>query len=151
MPTESLTREIFGNIDPISKGVFYALACVAGAICCYGIYRRQRMWNLGRRTQEPIDYIAAGQRLFTQVMLQRKTRRTRVAAGRAHLLIFSGFIVLLIGTLLIAVEHIGSSAFRQASTEPWFHKGVYFAIYELVLDAFGIALIVGCIWFGVRR
>ena len=32
-----------------------------------------------------------------------------------------------------------------------FHKGVYFGVYELVMDTFGIALIAGCLMFLVRR
>ena len=32
-----------------------------------------------------------------------------------------------------------------------FHKGVYFGVYELVMDTFGVALLAGCVMFLVRR
>ena len=32
MPTETLTREIFGNIGTVPKMIFYALAVIAGLI-----------------------------------------------------------------------------------------------------------------------
>ncbi len=151
MPTESLTREVFGNIGPVSQGVFYALTAASVTTCCYGISRRVRMWNLGRKAEHPVNWGLAFKRLFTEMVLQRSVYRGRVWAGRAHLLMFSGFTVLLVGTVLIAIEHYGAAVLGREATDPWFHKGVYFALYEMVLDAFGLALLVGCAWFVARR
>jgi len=39
----------------------------------------------------------------------------------------------------------------RESNDPVFHKGVYFGIYEFVMDIAGVALIVGCVMFLVRR
>ncbi|MFP6648446.1 MAG: (Fe-S)-binding protein, partial [Pirellulaceae bacterium] len=55
------------------------------------------------------------------------------------------------GTLLIAIEHIAASAAGRLPKNPLFHKGTYFAIYELVMDLFGLAMLVGCGWFLLRR
>ena len=48
LPQEELTREIFGNISPASKLVFYVLAVVSLAVCAYGVWQRVRLWKLGR-------------------------------------------------------------------------------------------------------
>src|SRR5262249_29123177 len=35
--------------------------------------------------------------------------------------------------------------------DPVFHRGTYYAIYELVLDSAGLAFLAGCIMFALRR
>ncbi len=66
-------------------------------------------------------------------------------------MLFGGFGVLLIGTILIAIEHYAAAAVGRDPTNPLFHKGIYFAVYEFVLDTAGLALLVGCAWFIRRR
>ena len=151
MPDDSLTREIMGNVDPVSQYIFYLLA--GGSIACflYGLYRRTRLWRLGRKTGQRLSWRAAIVRFMTHVMTQRTLRRGRPAAGIAHRLFFYGFIVLLIGTILIAIEHYGALLLGREHDQPLFHKGLYFACYELVLDTFGIAMLIGCCWFIRRR
>src|SRR5204862_6318478 len=59
-----------------------------------------------------------------------------------HLLLFSGFVVLTIGTTLLAIAYDG----------PYdFHHGWYYLIYELTMDTFGVAFIVGCLLAMYRR
>ena len=72
-------------------------------------------------------------------------------ASLAHVLLFSGFVVLLIGTTLIAIEHLLADVLGREPSNPVFHKGVYFGVYEVVMDTFGVALIAGCVMFLVRR
>jgi hypothetical protein len=48
-PTE-LTREIFWNIPAGSKVAFYVLAAVSLGLFGWGLYRRVRLWRLGRPT-----------------------------------------------------------------------------------------------------
>lgn len=43
---EELSREIMGNIDRISRLVFYALAALSTGSFFYGIWRRAQRWNL---------------------------------------------------------------------------------------------------------
>ena len=42
----------------------------------------------------------------------------------------------LIGTTLIAIEHVLADLLGREPTNPVFHKGVYFGVYELVTDTF---------------
>lgn len=67
------------------------------------------------------------------------------------MLLFSGFFVLLIGTTLVAIEHILADLLGRPASDPVFHKGLYYAIFELVTDSFGVAFLVGCTMFLVRR
>jgi Fe-S oxidoreductase/nitrate reductase gamma subunit len=145
-----LSREIFGNVPGSAQTLFYVLALAAVAAFLYGILRRVRLWKQGRRDGSGVNWQMAIGRLVRDVLLQRRLRG-RVAASIAHVLLFSGFVVLLIGTTLIAIEHLLADALGREPTNPLFHKGVYFGIYEVVMDVFGVALIVGCLMFLVRR
>ena len=151
MPPDSLTREIFGNIGGTSKGIFYALAAVAMIVFFHGVYRRVRLWRLGRPNSGRVDWGGTLRRLFSTVLSLRTLRGSRPRASLAHRLLFYGFLVLTLGTLLIAIEHVAASAAGRLPDNPLFHKGTYFAIYELVMDLFGLALLVGCGWFLLRR
>lgn len=145
-----LTREIFGNIDAASKVVFYVLAALSIASFIYGVNRRVRLWQIGSYGSNRVRLGTAIVRFFSQIMTQR-TVRGRGAASVAHLLLFSGFVVLTIGTTLVAIEHYSHDLFGQGAKHPIFHKGLYFAIFEIVMDTFGIALILGALWFFLRR
>ena len=59
--------------------------------------------------------------------------------------------MLFIGTLLIAVEHFLADLLGREPTNPLFHKGIYYAVYEVTLDLFGLALLAGTTVFMVRR
>jgi Fe-S oxidoreductase/nitrate reductase gamma subunit len=142
---------------------FYLLAIFAIGAWLYGILRRVRLWRQGRppvadsfhkpnvsfeQTRPRAADIA--RRLLRDVLLQRRIWG-RGAASVAHVLLFSGFVVLLIGTTLIAVEHLLADMLGREPANPLFHKGTYFGIYEMVMDTFGVALIAGCVMFLVRR
>ena len=145
-----LTREIFGNIPPAAEVIFYLLAAVALGLFAYGIYRRVRLWRMGRPSETPIDWGRAARQWFRNVLFQQRVRG-RGLASLAHLCMFSGFVVLFVGTCLIAVEHILADMSGREPTNPLFHKGLYYAIYEVTLDAFGLVFLAGCTMFLVRR
>ena len=145
-----LSREIFGNISSGAQAVFYGVAAVAVGLWVYGVARRIALWRQGRRDLTKIDWRRATGRLVREVLLQRRAWG-RGAASLAHVLLFSGFVVLLVGTTLISIEHVLADLLGRAGDDPVFHKGLYFGIYEVVMDTFGIALVAGCAMFLVRR
>jgi Fe-S oxidoreductase/nitrate reductase gamma subunit len=144
----NLQREIFWNVPSSSKVVFYILALASLAVFAWGFYRRVRLWRLGRPISGSLPEKSLN--FVRDVLLQRRVLG-RGLAGVAHVLLFAGFVVLFVGTLLIAVEHLMATLLGRPATEPVFHKGVYYAIYELVMDAFGLALLAGCVLFAKRR
>ena len=148
---DDLTREIYGNIGPIAKALFYLCAFTSIGIFVYGIWRRWTLWQIGKDSGEKIDWAATAQSLVTRVFSQRTVRSgtRKKKAGRFHALMFYGFIVLFIGTCLIAVEEYGHLLFGEKGTN-LFHKGIYFVIYEIFLDTFGLLYTVGAAWFLVR-
>jgi len=144
------TREILGNIPTLARWIFAFLGVVAIACFCWGVWRRVRIWRLRPWKEQRIAWRKGGGRLVREIFLQHRLRGRRLASG-AHLLLFSGFVVLLIGTILIAIEHLLADLLGRPPAYPVFHYGLYYVLYEAVLDTFGIALIVGCCIFLYRR
>jgi Fe-S oxidoreductase/nitrate reductase gamma subunit len=145
-----LTREIFGNVPRLAQTIFYAVALVAVGVWLYGVWRRVRLWRQGTRPGAGVNLPMAIDRLARDVLFQRRVWG-RGTASLAHVLLFSGFVVLTIGTLLICIEHVLADALGREPGQPVFHKGVYFGVYELVMDTFGVAFLAGCVMFLVRR
>ena len=148
---EPLTREVFGNIDSVSKVLFYCLATLSVVIFGWGIWRRVRLWRMGRPSKAKVDWRAALRGFWAKVMTQHTVRRSRRRAGIIHALMFWGFSVLFVGTILIGIEEYASLILGRGAHDPVIHKGLYFAIYEVALDLFGLFFLVGCLWFIRRR
>ncbi|GAA3554977.1 (Fe-S)-binding protein [Snuella lapsa] len=146
-----LSREIYGNIDSISKALFYLCAFAAMGILIYGILKRRKLWDIGKDTGEKIDWKASLKALFKRVFTQKTVRSgvRKKKAGRFHALMFFGFMVLFIGTCLVAVEEYGHLLFG-AEGENLIHKGLYFVVYEIFMDTFGLIYTIGALWFLVR-
>ena len=145
-----LTREIFGNIPPWAKTAFYIVATLSVAAWAFGIWRRVRLWRLGRPSETPLSARLIVTRLVRDVLLQGRFRG-RPVASLAHVLLFSGFVVLLIGTTLVSIEHVLADLLGRHANDPVFHKGFYFGVYELLTDTFGLAFLSGCFLFLIRR
>ena len=100
------TREILGNIPPLARWIFAVLGAAAIICFCWGVWRRVRIWRLRNWKGERISWRAGIVRLGRDIFLQRRLRgrglRGRGWASAAHLLLFSGFVVLLIGNISYA-------------------------------------------------
>src|SRR5690242_6925349 len=114
------TRTIFFHITPLSQAVFYLLSLVSVAVCFYGFYRRARLWRQGRPLPLLTDWPQRLKTLTVQALLQQRTRR-RNYAGKMHVLIFFGFLILFIGTNIVGVEHYGALLFGHH----WLYKGAF--------------------------
>jgi Fe-S oxidoreductase len=150
------TRQEFLFFAAWEKALFYALAALAIGYMVWQIVQRTRVWMQGR----PLDAskLRKGRRYWlptsealgkwarnvgSYVLGQKKVKSSRKKSGAPmHLLIFYGFLALLLATTLLAVN----------TYSPWkFHKGSYYLAYEAVFDALGLLFVVGIAWAIVRR
>lgn len=146
-----LTREVFGNIDSLSRGVFYVVTILAMGCFFWGIRQRVQLWRKGRPSPVSIDWRQLRFHFGQWVWSGRGRLKDRLFAGWAHRFLFCGFLVLLIGTILIAFEHYGAMVFSQNGSVPLFHKGLYYVAYEVALDSFGLVFLLGVVMFAYRR
>lgn len=133
------TREIYWNIP--GYNILYALFAVALLIFAYGFYRRYRLWQLGQ-PENRFDQV--GKRILSLLkdgLAQASILRDKVP-GIIHVAIFSGFVVLFIGTLLV---------FAQADFSIKILFGRFYLWYSLVLDLFGVLFIIGLLSAFIRR
>ena len=106
MPSDMLSREIYGDIGSLSKIIFYILA-TASIICfAYGVWRRVR--GVGDWASQAVP---PSNGLRYRATLRFESRHAKEAFSKSRRrgpcmrLMFGGFLVLFIGTVLIAIEH----------------------------------------------
>ena len=151
------TRETFGNIPHASVIIFYCLTVVTMAVFANGVWRRFSLWRQGvpisvgkllaGNLREIWDKLRPGLgRLLTEGLGHARVRG-RGLPSWAHVWLFIGFMVLLLGTTLLEIDHLASGI----SPSLKFHKGTYYVIYEFTLDVFGLLFLAGCLLFLWRR
>lgn len=155
MRAEIVTREVFWNIAPAGRVMFYVMAIVAVAAFGYGVWRQiARVMRA-----EPVDVswaeVRAGAwRNLVSLLLNRTIARRSSLTGWMHRLIMWGFLTLFIGTLIVALEY---DVFQVLlGRRPGFWFGEFFLVFELVLDSMGALFLAGLTialwrWSGMRH
>ena len=133
------TREIYWNVT--YGGLVYLFALFMLAVLLWGVYRRFRHWRLGKPVYR-LDQL--GRRIADVIryaLLQQRTLQNRFA-GFVHGCIFWGFIVLFIGTCMIAVQEWSGIHYL---------RGAFYLWYSVILDVFGGLAILGVLLAAWRR
>src|SRR5262249_14488652 len=94
-------REILWNVPPPALDLVYLLSALSAAWILFWYVRRSRRWARGGPAADQLGWRAGLKRLAGYLLTQYKIR-TDPYAGWMHLLIFWGFITLLIATTLVA-------------------------------------------------
>jgi len=133
------TRELYWNIH--GWVLLYLLMVISLTIFAYGFYRRYRLWRLGR---PEVRWDQLKERLWSLLAYGFGHRRILrdPYPGLMHFLVFWGFVVLFIGTLLVAV---------QADLHLPILYGTFYLYFSLFLDIFGILATLGIIIAAFRR
>ncbi|MDR3691462.1 MAG: (Fe-S)-binding protein [Fimbriimonas sp.] len=155
MPVEP-TREEFLYFSWPEKALFYVIVYACLAYMAFQIVQRVRVWLQGR----PIDWCPTRQgraywlptmdglrhwvrNIVIYVLEQKKVRSSRPKSGAPmHLMIFYGFLTLLIATTLLAINTYSPIKF---------HHGAYYLGYEMVVDVMGVVFLAGVAWAALRR
>ena len=141
------TRETFAGLETWQIVLWYVLIAISVAIFLFGVGRLVLKYRRGR-TKAPVGNPLQRAVATTKIVATHAwIRRRDPLSGLGHLLVFYGFVVLFIGT--------GILAFQDDFAEPvlgWFFwQGWFYLGYSLFLDVFGFALIVGLSVFAVKR
>ena len=133
-------REVFWNAP--YEAILFAFTAVALIIFAYGLHRRWQMWTAIGKAEKRTD--SAGERIISIIVngfFQARTFKESYA-GVLHGLIFFGFFVLIFGAAIDATQfHIGL---------PFFH-GTFYLVFSLIMEIFGLAVLVGVVMAVVRR
>jgi Fe-S oxidoreductase/nitrate reductase gamma subunit len=143
---ETATRETFANLPVWAIAFWYFLIFLSVCVFAFGVYRLVRKYRSGRgpaETERPVERIAHTAKI---VFSHSWIRRRDPLSGFAHLFVFYGFLVLFVGTAILAVQ---DDVAEPAGFD--FFTGWFYEAYSLFLDVFGAALIVGLIVLALRR
>jgi hypothetical protein len=128
--------------------VFYALAVLSLSVFFFGLAQRISKYRKGRADDRAKPSLRKIVKTMGQVFGNLTVIRNDLYAGIAHLLILWGFVVLFIGTLIVLVDN---DVFHLLKPEWQFWKGDLYLISSLMLDVFGVLLLVGLLMMAARR
>ena len=143
-------REIFWNVGQQARWITYGLMVVMFIIVIYGLKKRYALWTIGKATPfafterlgERIAYFMKNG-IFHGSILKPKEGYP----GFMHLFIFWGFLILAIGTALVALE---DDLLRPLAGITYLH-GNFYLIFSFLLDLAGLAAIIGIVMALIRR
>jgi nitrate reductase gamma subunit len=142
------TREILWNVDTLARIAVYVMLALPVGVLAFGLARCIRMWRLG----SPEDrFHRLGTRLWgaltRSIFHGRIVRRRNLYRGLMHLGIFWGFVILLIGTIIVMIEDDITRPILGIS----FYRGDFYLIYKLAMNCAGLLLIAGVAMAYYRR
>lgn len=133
------TRQVLWNID--NRILMYVFMAAALIFCINGIYERITFWRLGRqekRTDNPVRRVKS----ILAYGIGHKRIFQESFPGLMHASIFYGFLILTIGTAVIAVQ--------EDFGVPLFYGNVYLVL-SFLMDLFGLLALMGVIMAAYRR
>lgn len=133
-------RELFWNVKEVGF-VTYLLMGLAVLIFAYLFYERVKMWKRGRAEKRCEKVLTRISGVIANVLGQIKVLRERYP-GLMHVLIFWGFLILLIGTAIEAFDHYAKTHLLE---------GKAYLLFAFVMDLGGVMALVGTIMAAIRR
>ena len=154
------SREVFWNI-PFGE-IIYILAAITVIVFIYAIYRRYKLWHIGKSEGRLGNIYRRIWSFFTTAIVDgifhRRFFGSAIARGRknvsikrllptdfypgiTHFLIFAGCIILILGAFLDFISHYFFD----------FMHGEFYLGYSLITDTAGIMVVVGVILAIIRR
>ncbi len=139
---QEITRHVCWNIPLLFKILVYVGGLGTIALAVWSVYQRVQIWKKGREEdrkdnlKERLIFAAKNVFFHTRILKDQYP-------GIMHLAIFWGFLVLLIGTILVAIE----------ADVPFvhFYYGAFYLLVSLALDIAGLVLIIGICMAIYRR
>jgi Fe-S oxidoreductase/nitrate reductase gamma subunit len=143
---DPITRPTMWRIGHVGEVVFYYLAAVTIAVFVWGVYKRfdrysdgqddwfERLDNLGGRIVSAAKIVISNQKQFNRDLV----------GGLMHAFIMWGFLTLLIGTTILAIDmDIYRKLTGALGEKQSFFVGDFYLSYSLVMDAMGLLFVVG--------
>ncbi|MFC5365424.1 heterodisulfide reductase-related iron-sulfur binding cluster [Salinirubrum litoreum] len=136
------TRETFWTISPVGEVAFYFFAAVAILVFLYGLY--ERFARYARGTEDPfprLDDLSTRVTSAAKIVGSNEKQFDRdLYGGLMHSFILWGFLTLLIGTTILAID---MDIWTKLLGQPSFFVGDFYLSYSLVMDAMGLLFVVG--------
>jgi len=126
------TREVYWNISAI--WLMYVLLIPTILVFAYGVYRHYRLWRLGKSENRFVPVSERIKGLLVYALGQARLLRN-IYGGLFHTLIFFGFVILFLGTVVVVIHEDLDLRIMQGN--------FYLFFQSLTLDVFGLLCILG--------
>jgi Fe-S oxidoreductase/nitrate reductase gamma subunit len=141
-PEIEVGRVVFGNIPEFLVAMFYVTVATFIGVSIWLFAERARNWERGTWESRSGEYKRRLRRFLDGVSM--RTVLEDPAAGLMHAMLYYGFIVLFIGTVILEIDHLLPAEFK-------FLHGEVYQGYSAVLDAAAVVYLLGIGWAVVRR
>ncbi|WP_128904764.1 heterodisulfide reductase-related iron-sulfur binding cluster [Halorubrum amylolyticum] len=144
--SEPITRPTMWQIGHVGEVIFYFLAAVTVLVFLYGVYERFAEYaKSGEDWFDRLDDIGHRIASSSKVVLSNEKQFDRdFVGGLMHTFILWGFLTLLIGTTILAIDmDIYQTITGLMGEEKSFFVGDFYLSYSLILDAMGLLFVVG--------
>jgi Fe-S oxidoreductase len=136
------TRPVFWDLGVGHVAFVYASMGVALAVFAYGVWRRLRVWRLGRRA---VVWDRPGRRTVRMLgAILHWTLLRRPFPGAMHLLVFAGWWVLFAATVMVFLDH-------DVGWPGTYHGSFYLYFESLTVDILGLLFLLGVGIAAARR
>ena len=141
-------REILWNAGPGARIITYILAAITIAVFVMGLLKRMKMWKIGKPVEMDFKKLL-GERIgyFISNGIFHKSILRESFPGTMHLFIFWGFLVLGIGTALVALQ----DDFFEPLFKIKYLVGNFYLIFSFILEVAGLMAIIGILLALYRR
>jgi Fe-S oxidoreductase/nitrate reductase gamma subunit len=141
-PEFAIGRVVFGNIPALIIALFYVTIATFLGVMFYLFAQRASSWERGTWETRSGMWKQRMIRLRDAVLMRTVLEDRQ--AGLMHSMIYWGFIVLLLGTITLEIDHLLPASMKFL--HGWFYEG-----YSAVLDLAAVAFLIGIVWAVVRR
>jgi nitrate reductase gamma subunit len=133
--------------------VFWTAMSLSLCYAAFAFFRKWRTWSRGmaQPSLDPVDYRGSATIWLTEIFLQRQLFALSFSRWLVHILIFYGFIGLVL--LSIITQVLAAAGYLDmSSTVPrtYLHPEGYL-IVKIWGDSFGLILLIGLVMAGLRR
>lgn len=132
----TISREAYWNIPFGIQTLMYVLMIASLAIFAYGIYRKSKTWLSGQKNIEALNNFG----LRFRLLVKHTFGQARISGPPKifHFGIFWGFLGLLIGTVIVALDHYILTPIGHG-----FLVGKSYLFFSFILDILGFLLLIG--------
>lgn len=138
-------RDPFWGIPHWAQLFLYAISIATIAVFAISFSRRVTIWRMGTK-EDRLSHIAMRFALLAKHGVVQARTLTQRYPGIMHVLLFWGFCVLFVGTILAAIDYDVAMPLGFKLL-----KGFFYLWYKLALDLFGAFLLAGLSLALIRR
>ncbi|MEO0248627.1 MAG: hypothetical protein ABIN58_03585 [candidate division WOR-3 bacterium] len=135
------TREVYWNIHHV--WVMCALLVPTLLIFGYGVYCRYQLWRKGRPHPFRWGEVLLRSRIVVREVLAHQRMLREAYSGFFHLLLFAGFLILFVGTLVVIIHEDFKIRIMRGA--------FYLYFQSLTLNVFGALAILGVVMLAAKR